>query len=188
MEGQAWPPGIPGTNLSKNNPQEKMSPNDPFRFPINRSLIRIELLTAALVPQVVALELRCGLSTRGIDGYHLLLADPSLLAFVALVRQPRHDAPRVLALLSATLVLDELHIDNLATDPDWRQQGLAGHLLQHGLNSARERGARTAFLEVRPSNLPALALYLKCGFLIDGRRTSYYQSPPEDALLLSCRL
>ncbi|MGA1367968.1 MAG: GNAT family N-acetyltransferase [Blastocatellia bacterium] len=168
-----------------------MSPKDPSRSSPPRSNLRVVPLSLALISQAVALELRCGLSTRGIEGYRHLLADPNLLTLVALDRLPRLG---VIGLFSATLVLDELHIDNLATDPLWRQQGIAARLLRDGLATARQRGAKTALLEVRPSNLPALSLYLKFGFQIDGRRPAYYQSllpppaPPEDALLLSCCL
>ncbi|MFZ4629161.1 MAG: GNAT family N-acetyltransferase [Blastocatellia bacterium] len=168
-----------------------MSTKDSFHSSSLRPNHRVAPLSAALVPQAVALELRCGLSTRGIEGYHHLLADPNLLALVALDSPPRRG---LIGLFSATLVLDELHIDNLATDPLRRQQGIAARLLRDGLTTARQRGAKTALLEVRPSNHPALALYLKFGFQIDGRRPAYYHSllpppaPPEDALLLSCRL
>ncbi len=165
-----------------------MSPKDPSRPLTSRPNLRVAPLSAGLVPQAVALELRCGLSTRGIDAYHHLLGDPNLLTLVALDRLPRLG---VVGLFSATLVLDELHIDNVATDPLWRQQGIAARLLREGLATARQRGARSALLEVRPSNLPALSLYVKFGFQIDGRRPAYYQSPPsppEDALLLSCHL
>lgn len=168
-----------------------MPSQDPIRTSPQRPNLRLVPLSAARVAQAVALELRCGLSTRGIEGYHHLLADPNLLALIALPRLPHIG---VVGLFSATLVLDELHIDNLATDPLWRQQGIAARLLRDGLATARQRGAKIALLEVRPSNLPALSLYLKFGFQIDGRRPAYYRSlldphtPPEDALLLSCRL
>lgn len=183
---RATAPGPAGTVDS--NLEEKMSPKDPCRPSPPRPRLRVAPLAADLVPQAVALELRCGLSTRGIEAYHYLLGDPNLLALVALDRLPRLG---VVGLFSATLVLDELHIDNLATDPVWRQQGIAARLLRDGLATARQRGAETALLEVRPSNLPALSLYLKFGFQIDGRRPAYYPcppAPPEDALLLSCRL
>jgi ribosomal-protein-alanine N-acetyltransferase len=46
------------------------------------------------------------------------------------------------------------------------------------------RGVRTAFLEVRESNLAARALYGSRGFTEIGRRHRYYRRPVEDALVM----
>ena len=40
-------------------------------------------------------------------------------------------------------------------------------------------------LEVRASNAPAIALYEKHGFAAVGRRKNYYESPKEDAVLMT---
>ena len=45
-------------------------------------------------------------------------------------------------------------------------------------------GVREVILEVRASNLPALALYRQLGFVETGRRPRYYQAPEEDAILM----
>jgi ribosomal-protein-alanine N-acetyltransferase len=52
------------------------------------------------------------------------------------------------------------------------------------LDWGRRRGARRAFLEVRPSNAGALALYRSLGFRTLSLRRRYYQHPTEDALVL----
>ena len=83
------------------------------------------------------------------------------------------------------VVLDEMHILNLAVHPDHRHQGLARRLLAEGLAQARILGAELAWLEVRPSNLAALALYESFGFKEVGRRPRYYEDSQEDALLLT---
>jgi len=51
---------------------------------------------------------------------------------------------------------------------------------------ARAAGGRQMFLEVRPSNAPALALYEKAGFATIGRRKGYYPAANgrEDALVM----
>ncbi len=69
-------------------------------------------------------------------------------------------------------------------EPIWRRHGLAGLLLDLGLDLARGRGARTALLEVRAGNGAALALYRRAGFEVAGRRRDYYRDPPEDALVM----
>ncbi len=50
-------------------------------------------------------------------------------------------------------------------------------------NLARSQHAQSIFLEVRESNQAARSLYLKCAFVESGHRKSYYQNPPETAIL-----
>jgi [ribosomal protein S18]-alanine N-acetyltransferase len=96
-------------------------------------------------------------------------------------------AGRVVAFCCCWLIFDELHINNLAVHPDRRRQRLASTLLTHVLREERRQGARQAVLEVRRSNLAALALYQKLGFRVIGERLGYYANPAEDALILGHR-
>ena len=57
-------------------------------------------------------------------------------------------------------------------------------MLQAAFIEGRERGARSALLEVRASNLAARRLYEKHGFVVEGVRRRYYSHPPEDAVLM----
>lgn len=82
------------------------------------------------------------------------------------------------------LVLDEMHVMNLAVRPEARRHGLGGFLLRHALARAERAGARRALLEVRAGNTAARALYAESGFALLGRRSRYYVEPPEDALVL----
>jgi ribosomal-protein-alanine N-acetyltransferase len=83
------------------------------------------------------------------------------------------------------VVLDEMHILNLAVHPEHRRRGHARRLLAEGLGQARTLGAELAWLEVRMSNLAAQALYKSFGFREVGRRPRYYDDTQEDALLLT---
>ncbi len=69
-----------------------------------------------------------------------------------------------------------------------RRRGVGRTLLEAGLLAARQAGCAHCFLEVRPSNSAALALYRGNGFLECGVRPSYYHDPPESALLMSKKL
>ena len=82
----------------------------------------------------------------------------------------------------------EMHLLNLAVAPEWRMRGLGRFLLRLARDMGARRGAREAWLEVRASNLPALALYRYLGFSETGRRKGYYSRPREDALLLRAPL
>ena len=90
-------------------------------------------------------------------------------------------------------VLDECHLLNFVIFRTWRQQGLAQLFIRELLHEIRERGCVQCLLEVRRSNLPAVRLYEKTGFVLNGVRPGYY--PPlekdglrEDALLYSWSL
>ena len=82
------------------------------------------------------------------------------------------------------IIADEMHILKIATAPEWRCCGAASQILEKSFQQALEAGAVSAFLEVRPSNTPALALYKKLGFQIIGKRPGYYPETGEDALVL----
>jgi ribosomal-protein-alanine N-acetyltransferase len=83
------------------------------------------------------------------------------------------------------LVGDEMHILNLAVHPGHRRQGIARRLFTEALTRARAAGANMAWLEVRPSNTPALALYESFGFKEVGVRPQYYTDSQEDALIMA---
>jgi len=81
------------------------------------------------------------------------------------------------------LVAGELQIQNLATAVAYRRCGIAAHLLEHVLARSRSKGLQSAWLEVRVSNLPAIALYRRYGFEQHARRANYYHDG-EDALVM----
>jgi ribosomal-protein-alanine N-acetyltransferase len=82
------------------------------------------------------------------------------------------------------LVLDEVHVMNLAVAPGARRRGLGRRLLAFALRRAARAGARVALLELRAGNEAALALYESLGFRCLSRRRGYYRQPVEDALVL----
>ncbi|MDX1625534.1 MAG: ribosomal protein S18-alanine N-acetyltransferase [Wenzhouxiangellaceae bacterium] len=72
----------------------------------------------------------------------------------------------------------EAHLLNLCVAPDWRRTGISRVLLEAALVEAGLREAQRLFLEVRPSNAAAIALYEGAGFRTIGRRPGYY--PADD--------
>ncbi|HYW93383.1 MAG TPA: ribosomal protein S18-alanine N-acetyltransferase [Gammaproteobacteria bacterium] len=85
-----------------------------------------------------------------------------------------------------SVFLDESHILNICIDPEYQGRGLGRQLLDHMLEVARRHGALNTFLEVRPSNRPAVRLYTRSGFVEIGVRRGYYPAARgrEDALVL----
>ncbi len=83
----------------------------------------------------------------------------------------------------------EAQLLNLSVVPDMRRRGLGRALLARFIADARRLGAEQIFLEVRPSNVTAIALYESEGFARVARRDAYYparspEGPREDALVM----
>ena len=80
--------------------------------------------------------------------------------------------------------VDAWHVMNVAVAPDHRRRGIARMLLERlfELTSSDERRGYT--LEVRVSNVGAIALYERIGFVARGVRRGYYTDNREDALIM----
>jgi len=86
--------------------------------------------------------------------------------------------------------VDEAELLNIGVAAAHQRKGLGRMLLNEMLQSARVRNMKRVFLEVRPSNVAAIALYLCAGFGLVGVRHGYYQNAngSEDALVMACDL
>jgi ribosomal-protein-alanine N-acetyltransferase len=84
----------------------------------------------------------------------------------------------------------EAHLLNLSIGAGHQRRGLGSGLLRDAADLASRLGARNVFLEVRPSNRGAQALYTRFGFRKIGTRRGYYPaySGREDALVLTLPL
>lgn len=84
----------------------------------------------------------------------------------------------------------EAHVLNVCVDPQVQGQGIGRQVLRMLLRCARHHGADRIFLEVRPSNPHAIALYQDEGFNEIGRRPRYYPAVGgrEDALVMAMEL
>lgn len=91
---------------------------------------------------------------------------------------------RVVAYGGMIYSLDEGQITNIAVHPDARRQGCGRAILHHLLQTAQRREIENVFLEVRVSNVGAIALYEEAGFASVGLRKGFYRSPREDGLVM----
>lgn len=71
-----------------------------------------------------------------------------------------------------------------------QRKGLGRRMLGEMLALAREMNMQRVFLEVRSSNVAAIALYLSAGFAEVGVRRGYYRDAAgsEDAIVMACEL
>lgn len=86
--------------------------------------------------------------------------------------------------------VDEAELLTIGVAAAQQRKGLGRAMLGGMLALARERKMRRVFLEVRPSNTAAIALYRSAGFAEVGVRRGYYQNSngSEDALVMACEL
>lgn len=84
----------------------------------------------------------------------------------------------------------EAHILNVCVAPEQQGRGLGRKLVRAIMHVARGRGAERVFLEVRPSNVGAIALYHDEGFNEIGRRPRYYPAKDgrEDAIVMAMEI
>jgi [ribosomal protein S18]-alanine N-acetyltransferase len=130
-------------------------------------------LSLADLDEILAIEQASFTNPWTRDMYLRELQNPDV-SFLWVLRSPDTG---IVAFCSFWLVLDEVHINNLAVRGDFRGQGVGKTLLERVLIEAASRGARR-------SNEAARRLYERLGFEVAATRPNYYASPPEDALIL----
>jgi ribosomal-protein-alanine N-acetyltransferase len=89
------------------------------------------------------------------------------------------------------LAVDEAHLLNITVRRDLHGQGFGRMQLDKVVALAKEHGMDSILLEVRPSNLRALAVYERYGYERIGRRKSYYpaaNNTREDAIVMRLSL
>lgn len=141
--------------------------------------VRLRPMTAQDLPAVARLEQGAFSDPWPASGFRELLQAPQTVMAVA------EAAGQVVGYSVVAVAADEAELANIAVDPAHQRHGIARRLVGAAMDEARERGARTLYLEVREGNATARALYAALGFLEVGRRPGYYRRPDEDALVLS---
>ena len=107
------------------------------------------------------------------------LAKPSSLSFGAI-----DETGTLVGYLVLSRYVDAWHVMNVAVAPERRRQGVASALLQRLLELTKDDELRGYTLEVRVSNVGAISLYERFGFVSKGLRRGYYTDNREDALIM----
>ena len=145
----------------------------------NRSSVKLLSLTKEHISTIFELEKRCfshHWSERSITAEFELNYSLNIGAF-----QEEGD---LIAYSLNHLLDEELHLLKIAVKERYRGSGFATCLVEEVLLRAVSMGARRAYLEVRPRNESAKALYKKFGFLEVGLRPNYYQDNLEAAIVM----
>lgn len=85
-------------------------------------------------------------------------------------------------------LLDEAEVLHLAVRSKYRRQGHGRALVSSAVEGMRSRGILRVLLEVRESNVAAIAFYEGLGFFKMGQRADYYRNPVEAAVLMEKKL
>lgn len=138
-------------------------------------------MNRAHLPALAALERQC-FSTPWTEA----MLEEALFNDTASFLVAEDETEGVLGYAGLYVVLDEGYIGNIAVNPACRRRGVARRLMEV---YCRFAAAHLAFLslEVRAGNEAAIALYESLGFREEGRRAHYYQSPTEDAIIMTRR-
>ena len=139
----------------------------------------VEQISERTLEGAEMLEQLCFSSPWSLESLRLLCGDGAV-GFVAL------DAScgKVLAYGGMLTVLDEGQITNIATHPDARRRGLGERVTRALLEYGEKNGISFFSLEVRESNIGAIALYEKLGFKRAGVRKNFYKLPTENAVIM----
>lgn len=141
--------------------------------------ISVRPMTEKDVKSVGEIEKECFSQPWSEDGIKQELFNDSARFFVA------EKLGKAVGYMGMHIVLDECYIANIAVLPSQRRQGIAQGLLTNAIEKAQSEGCSFISLEVRLSNRNAIALYEKNGFEKVGERKNFYQSPTENALIMT---
>jgi ribosomal-protein-alanine N-acetyltransferase len=148
----------------------------------------VDQMREADLDEVVAIEDITGLNRWGYDAYRReLLKNQNSVMLVA-----RNIASNrgfdVVGFFAGWIIEDELHVNNIASHPDFRRLGIGRSLLEAGIDQGKLSGVAYVLLEVRASNEAAQSLYRKLGFNFIARRRDYYRLPVEDAFVMKLEI
>jgi ribosomal-protein-alanine N-acetyltransferase len=144
--------------------------------------VTIDLMKKTDLPEILAIERAsfptpwtAGMFTRELTSAH---------ARCLCARIDSKGQSVVAAYIIFWLIVDEIHLHNLAVKKAYRRHGLALELMEVMKKIAGENEITSQTLEVRESNSEAIKLYRKCGFVVKGVRPLYYTDTHEDALIM----
>ena len=139
--------------------------------------LTIRRLSLADLSQVMVIERRAFTAPWSLAMFGLELSKPSGICLAALRGR------RLVGYLVCSRYATVWHLMNIAVEPEHRRTGVATALLA-ALFARADRPGQRYTLEVRPSNLAAVAMYERLGFRSAGRRPGYYHDNREDALIM----
>lgn len=81
-------------------------------------------------------------------------------------------------------VFDEADILNVAVKEKYRGRHIGTNMIEKLIETGKKNGISQFTLEVRQSNLRAIHIYEKAGFVSVGIRKNFYEKPAENAVIM----
>jgi [ribosomal protein S18]-alanine N-acetyltransferase len=138
--------------------------------------VRLRRLSYGDLPSVIAIERRSFPTPWSLAMFVLELSKPSGICLAA------ETDDGLIGYLVCARYDKVWHLMNVAISPEERRRGIATTLIERLFEEAGPNARYT--LEVRVSNLAAIAMYEGFGFRSAGRRRRYYHDNGEDALIM----
>ena len=140
-----------------------------------------------LIDEILSIQAECGLSEWTREGYLDELDRPDSVLIGALVDEVIAGFLAGRAPASTKSQPSQADIYNIGIRSASRRKGIGTALLTAFLETCDNRGVEKAWLDVRTSNVVAIAFYVQHGFSKTGSRKSFYTNPTEDADVM-CRI
>lgn len=141
--------------------------------------MRIEKMTSGQLEDVYIIETECFSHPWSKQSLEEELNNETSLFLVA------KEENEVIGYIGMSIVIDEGYIFNVAVRENHRNKGVATALINELVTYGKKNNFSFITLEVRESNLPAISLYSKFGFIKAGERKDYYSNPKENAILMT---
>jgi ribosomal-protein-alanine acetyltransferase len=141
--------------------------------------VKISPITQNDIEAIVLLEEKCFSVPWSYSSLQFEIANENSIFLCAKKNE------EVLGYAGMHIAADEGYIDNIAVFEKHRKKGIASFLINELIDYALIKKLAFISLEVRISNLPAIKLYNKFGFIKAGIRKGFYEFPKEDAVIMT---
>lgn len=156
--------------------EPEITESGPERGPSEGPGLRVRKLAYGDLPSVISIERRSFPTPWSLAMFVLELSKPAGICLAA------EDESGLVGYLVCSRYEQVWHLMNVAVVTEQRRRGIASELIDRLFEEAGSEARFT--LEVRVSNLAAIAMYEGIGFRSAGRRRSYYRDNGEDALIM----
>ncbi len=140
--------------------------------------IKVEQMTMLHLDGVENIEKECFFKPWSKKSLMEELEQPNSAFFVAT------DDDKVVGYTGLINIAGEGNVTRVAVLKEYQNQGV-GSLLMQEMTEFGKGNLSFITLEVRETNVRAIALYSKYGFKKVGKRKDFYQNPKEDAILMT---
>lgn len=145
-------------------------------------MIQIRLMTEKDIFQVSEIEKETFSQPWSLEAFRESLNREDTIYIVAC------EAETIVGYCGLWNIVNEGDINNVAVAQNHRGQQIGFQMLTKLIELGNAQNIEAYTLEVRKSNEAAIKLYQKIGFVCEGIRKNFYDSPKEDAIIMWYRI